>query len=150
MSTPIMPEQEDDMNEIAKKADSMGLPEFANLARKVAEFSIVPEQESLREEVSKRVAVFAVSHDMQGKAIINPSFDDTITSIMHLIEQDRERAVREAVTKIMMTDTEGMFSGKDLFIKRAPLEQTFIDLVGYETYKAIMEAATSAQERSEQ
>jgi hypothetical protein len=66
--------------------------------------------------------------------------DDAILSIL----ADRQKAVERAVTHILMAKTEGLFDQGELFIKRKPIEQACIDLVGYKTYKAITEAATEA------
>lgn len=75
------------------------------------------------------------------------SIEDELVSY---IEQERAKAVEEAVTKIMMTPTEGMFSNtNELYIKRAPIEQTFVELIGYEKHKAIKEAATKKGEDNE-
>jgi hypothetical protein len=49
----------------------------------------------------------------------------------------------DTVTKIMSVKTEGIFDGPDLFIKRKPIEQVCIDLLGYEAFKAIQEAIPS-------
>lgn len=51
---------------------------------------------------------------------------------------EAERAATEkAVIKIMAANTEGLFDNGDLFIKRAPIEQAIVDLIGFQKFKAI-------------
>jgi hypothetical protein len=56
-----------------------------------------------------------------------------------------KEATIKAVTHIMAAKTEGLFDGPDLFIKRAPIEQAAIDLIGFEAFKAIQDSLPSAQ-----
>jgi hypothetical protein len=53
-------------------------------------------------------------------------------------------AVEAAVTHIASAKTEGLFDDGDLFIKRAPVEQAFVDLIGYEKFKALMDSLPAA------
>ncbi len=52
-------------------------------------------------------------------------------------------AAENAVFKIMSSITEGLFDNGDLFIKRKPIEDVIIGLIGYEKYKAIQTAVDS-------
>lgn len=61
-----------------------------------------------------------------------------------LIKVKQQEAVLNAITEIWMTKSEGLFDGPDLFVKRKPIEDAVIKLVGYEAYKAMTEAATAA------
>lgn len=76
-----------------------------------------------------------------------------VEAAMKRIHQQRQRwesaARREAVMHIMGAKTEGLYDGPDLFIKRAPIEQACIDLVGYETFKTIQEAVDSPAPQAE-
>lgn len=67
-----------------------------------------------------------------------------IDTLMELITAQataaQERAVEHAIIKIMGVKTEGLFDNGDLFIKRAPIEQAVIDLVGYEKFRAIKDS----------
>lgn len=67
-----------------------------------------------------------------------------VYELINYFTDDKAQAVAEAykdaVTQIMAAKTEGLFDGPDLFIKRAPIEQACVNLVGYETYKAIQES----------
>jgi hypothetical protein len=55
-------------------------------------------------------------------------------------------AREDFATKIMLTPSEGLFDDGDLFVKRAPIEQTIISEIGYEKFKAIQEAANAKEE----
>lgn len=61
------------------------------------------------------------------------------TYLQGIREAERE-ATEKAVIHIAGCKTEGLFDNGDLFIKRAPLEQAFVDLVGYEKFRAIKDA----------
>lgn len=54
--------------------------------------------------------------------------------------EDVEKAKLEAVTHIMSIKTEGIFDNGDLFIKRRPVEQAVVDVIGYEAYKALQKS----------
>lgn len=56
------------------------------------------------------------------------------------IDAECNRARVEAVAHIMGVKTEGLFDNGDLFIKRAPVEQACIDVLGYEAFAAIKES----------
>lgn len=56
------------------------------------------------------------------------------------LEQIRIQDRLEVVMHIMSAKTEGLFDRGDLFVKRAPIEQACIDLVGYEAFKAFQES----------
>lgn len=51
----------------------------------------------------------------------------------------------QLATALWLTPSEGLFDGGDLFVKRKPLEQTLINEIGYEAFKAIQEAATAKE-----
>jgi putative protein kinase ArgK-like GTPase of G3E family len=60
--------------------------------------------------------------------------------------KEAERAATEkAVLEIMSARTEGLFDDGDLFIKRAPIEQVCVDLIGFEAFKAIQESLPKTQ-----
>lgn len=55
--------------------------------------------------------------------------------------QAREREAEEEVAyTIVSTITEGIIDNGDVFIKQKPLNQTMINIVGYEKFKAMQEA----------
>lgn len=68
--------------------------------------------------------------------------------LLKLFQQHQSQAISKAVaeaklnvvTQILSTETDGLFDEGDLFIKREPLEQTCVNIVGYETFKAIQES----------
>lgn len=64
----------------------------------------------------------------------------------HLAEVEKDRI--KTITKLMGVKTEGLFDNGDLFIKRSPIEQEIINLVGYDAFKAIQEAV-DAQPRTQ-
>lgn len=51
-----------------------------------------------------------------------------------------EEARIDAIVHIMGAKTEGLFDNGELFIKRAPIEQAVVDLIGYEKFKAIQDS----------
>lgn len=59
--------------------------------------------------------------------------EKTIEALLHRVEA-------ETVERILSVKTEGLFDGPDLFIKRAPIEQECINIIGYEAFKAIQES----------
>ena len=81
------------------------------------------------------------------------SKEERVAAYVTFIKSREERLVREAredfATKIFTVKTEGLFNDGDLFIKRRPIEQVVINELGYETYKAIQEAADAALKEGE-
>jgi hypothetical protein len=55
-----------------------------------------------------------------------------------------KRGIEKAVVALSSVKTEGLFDNGDLFIKREPIDQEVINLVGYEKYKAIRESLPAA------
>lgn len=72
---------------------------------------------------------------------------DLQENIRQLIARERQKAVEDTVVKIMSAKTEGLFDNGDLFIKRAPIEQVIINLIGFEKFKAIQDAVSAAQSK---
>lgn len=68
-------------------------------------------------------------------------------TVFSIIARERQKAVDDTVVKIMSTETEGLFDNGDLFIKRAPIEQVIINLIGFEKFKAIQDAVSAAQSK---
>lgn len=62
-----------------------------------------------------------------------------------ILATEIQAAKEDLATKIMLTCSEGLFDGPDLFVKRAPIEQTIINEIGYEKFKAIQEAANDKE-----
>lgn len=63
------------------------------------------------------------------------------TALKRLIAGEKE----EFASKIMLTPSEGLFDDGDLFVRRAPIEQTIIKEIGYEKFKAMQEAANAKE-----
>lgn len=65
----------------------------------------------------------------------------------------QEQAVTEAKESVafalVSTKTEGIIDDGDVFIKQAPLNQTIINIVGYEKFKAMQESVAAPQNRGE-
>jgi hypothetical protein len=72
------------------------------------------------------------------------NFDYGRKAVDKYIKNKIEETRVDAVNRIMSVKTEGLFDGGDLFIKRAPIEQACIGLIGYEAFKAIQESLPSA------
>jgi hypothetical protein len=75
--------------------------------------------------------------------------DNELDAVIALIQADRVKAALEAredaIWQIMSPITEGLFDGGELFIKRRPIEDAIISMVGYEKYKALQEAVDAQQ-----
>lgn len=84
------------------------------------------------------------------------TLDELLTTHLQEIKAGHDARLREGVVRlinearidavihIMSAKTEGLFDGPDLFIKRAPIEQACIDIVGFETFKAIKDSLPKA------
>ena len=68
-----------------------------------------------------------------------------IEALADFITEQTRLAREDTIIKLMSVRTEGLFDNGELFIKRAPIEQAIIDLIGYEKYKAIMDSLPPAQ-----
>lgn len=60
--------------------------------------------------------------------------------IQAIIDKAVVEARDDAIWNIMSPETEGLFDSGELFIKRKPIEDAIISMVGYEKYKALQEA----------
>lgn len=98
------------------------------------------EREKLNKELIVKLGSLYVKHGTEN-VNLSMMIDNALPIIDKYVEE-RERAV---VQKIWFTRTEGSFVDGELFIKRSPIEQSVIDIIGYEEYKAMTEAATELQ-----
>ncbi len=58
----------------------------------------------------------------------------------------REKSiVRDTIWNIMSVKTEGIYDDGDIFIKRAPIDQAIINMIGYEEHIAMQEAVDAQQ-----
>ncbi len=74
-----------------------------------------------------------------------PGFHDIDwDGVMHLVNEAIDAEKVSTVTHIMSAKTEGLFDRGELFIKRQPIEQAMIDVIGYDAFKAIQESLPKA------
>jgi hypothetical protein len=98
------------------------------------------EEQELREKIIDTARWRAITDESDRKWLAD--------SIMVLLKAQAAQvdvaAIKlQCVEHIMSVKTEGLFDNGDLFIKRAPIEQAAIDLIGYEAFKAIQESIPS-------
>lgn len=73
--------------------------------------------------------------------VIHPQQALFFYTICQKVKQEAyEQGKQDAVVTIMSAKTEGLFDNGDLFIKRRPIEDAIVELLGYEGFKAIQES----------